>query len=129
MNYCPETVIVHSSFLLADKKAAKSLSSADKRTCCELAQIVSGTIREVTRELLGEETCKRLDVEVRGLEFKLHSWIFSSLLSRYQQNKVDGSIEEHYFDSLPPLPRFGISFYLEVVKELQWENLLVEVSS
>lgn len=52
MNYCPETVLVHSAFLLADKEAGQSLNGAEKGKCGRLVHIVSATIREITREAL-----------------------------------------------------------------------------
>lgn len=127
MNYCPETVLVHSAFLLADKEAGQSLNGAEKGKCGRLVHIVSATIREITREALRADTRKLLLGEVRQLEFKIHSWLFASLLKSYYSLDLDDSPEEDYFDSFPPLPQFGINFYLELVQDMEWSELLVEV--
>ena len=125
MNYCPETVLVHSAFLLANNVAARSLNELERGKCSQAVQIISGAIREITQEsLLGE---KLLQVEVRQLEFKIHSWLFSSLFSSYGGLECGELSEEEYFDSFPPLPQIGVGFYLELVQEVGWSELLVEV--
>ena len=126
MNYCPETVLVHSAFLLAE--TVKKLDEIEKDKCSQVVKIVTGTVREITREVLHENTRKLRQIEVREIEFKIHSWVFYSLLKRSDCHDLGKSLEEEdYFDSFPPLPQFGINFYLELVQELEWGELLVEV--
>ena len=127
MNYCPETVLVHCAFLLADKEAGQSLIGAEKGNCRRVVQIVSEAIREVTREAIQDNTRKLLQVEMKELEFKIHSWVFTSLLKCYGVFGPGESPEEDYFDSFPPLPQFDINFYLQLVHEVGWGDLLVEV--
>ena len=127
MNYCPETVLVHSAFVLADKESGKNLNRVEKGECSRAVQLVSETIREVINEAPQADTRKLLQVEVRELEFKIHSWVFASLLKGYIGFDVGESPEEDYFHSFPPLPQFGVSFYLELVHDLGWGELLVEV--
>ena len=126
MNYCPETVLVHSAFLLAE--SVQKLDEIEKDKCSQVVKIVTGTVREITREVLRENTRKLRQIEVREIEFKIHSWLFYSLLKRSDCHDLGESLEEEdYFDSFPPLPQFGINFYLELVQELEWGELLVEV--
>ena len=126
MNYCPETVLVHSAFLLAE--TVQKLDEIEKDKCSQVVKIVTGTVREITREVLHENTRKLRQIEVREIEFKIHSWVFYSLLKRSDCHDLGESLEEEdYFDSFPPLPQFGINFYLELVQELEWGELLVEV--
>ena len=40
MNYCPETVVVHTAFLLADKEAVRGLNELQKDKCSKAIQIV-----------------------------------------------------------------------------------------
>ena len=127
MNYCPETVLVHSAFLLAE--TVQKLDEIEKDKCSQVVKIVTGTVREITREVLHENTRKLRQIEVREIEFKIHSWVFYSLLKRSDCHDLGESLdEEDFFDSFPPLPQFGINFYLELVQELEWGELLVEVS-
>lgn len=125
MNYCPETVIVHSAFFLAE--SLQSLTKLEKGKGTKAVQIVSKAIKEVTGELLVDDKGRLPQVEVRRLEFKIHSWIFASLLKAYGGLKFDDSREEDYFDSFPPLPGMGVEFYLELLQEVGWNELLVEV--
>lgn len=127
MNYCPETVVVHTAFLLADKAAVRGLNELEKGKCSEAIQIVSGAIREITQKSPFGEKNKLLQIEVTELEFKIHSWVFYSLFRRYGGFEFGESPEEDYFDSFPPLPQIGVSFYLELVHEVGWNELLVEV--
>ena len=127
MNYCPETVLIHCAFLLADKKAVQGLNEQEKDKCSKAVQVVSGAIREITQRLLVDEKHELLQVEVRELEFKIHSWVFYSLFRRYGGFGFSESPEEEYFDSFPPLPQIGVGFYLELVQEVEWSELLVEV--
>lgn len=124
MNYCPETVIVHSAFLLAE--SLQSLTKLEKGKGTRAVQIVSRAIKEITGELLVDDKGRLLPVEVRTLEFKIHSWIFASLLKAYGGLKFDDSREEEYFDSFPPLPGMGVGFYLELLQDVGWNELLVE---
>ena len=128
-SYCPETVLIHSAFLLAHKEAEKSLSEMEKGGRSKVAQIVSETIREVTSanfEPFGHEL---LQTEIKELEFQIHSWIFTSFLNDIGLVAVDqdDSAEEDFFHSFPPLPPFGVEFYLELVHEIGWQKYLVEV--
>lgn len=131
MNYCPETVLVHAAFLLADNDAVKGLNESQKGKCCRAVQVVSGSIREITQGSLGlDEKNEVHQVEVRQLEFKIHSWIFNSLCKRYvssESSDNEESPEDEYLDSFPPLPQIGVGFYLELVQEVGWSELLVEV--
>ena len=126
INYCPETVLVHSAFLLAE--TVQKLDEIEKDKCSQVVKIVTGTVREITREVLHENTRKLRQIEVREIEFKIHSWVFYSLLKTSDYHDRGESLEEDdYFDSFPPLPQFGINFYVELVQELEWGELLVEV--
>ena len=80
MNYCPETVLVHGAFLLADKEAGQSLIGAEKGNCRRVIQIVSEAIREITREAIQDNARKLLQVEMEEFEFKIHSWVFTSFV-------------------------------------------------
>lgn len=127
MNYCPETVVVHTAFLLADKEAVRGLNELQKDKCSKAIQIVSEAIREMTQKSHLDEENKLLQAEATELEFKIHSWVFSSLFRRYGGFASGESPGEDYFDSFPPLPQIGVSFYLELVHEVGWTELLVEV--
>lgn len=126
MNYCQETVLVHSAFLLAQSE--QSLTELEKGKCSRAAHIVSRAVKEITEELLVDDKGRLLQVEVRGLEFKIHSWVFASLFRGYGGLKFADSREADYFDSFPPLPQMGAGFYLELLQEVGWSQLLVEVS-
>ncbi|KAK2553229.1 Gem-associated protein 4 [Acropora cervicornis] len=128
VSYCPETVLIHSAFLLAHKEAEKSLSEMEKGGSSKVAQIVSETIREVTSanfEPVGHEL---LQTEIKELEFQIHSWIFTSFLNDIGLVAIDQDdlAEEDFFHSFPPLPPFGVEFYLELVHEIGWQKYLVE---
>ena len=130
VSYCPETVLIHGAFLLAHKEAEKSLSKMEKGGSSKVAQIVSETIREVTSanfEPVGHEL---LQTEIKELEFQIHSWIFTSFLKDIGLVAIDQDdfAEEDFFHSFPPLPPFGVEFYLELVHEIGWQKYLVEVS-
>ena len=127
LDYCPETVLVQCAFLLADKEAGQSLIGAEKGNCRRVVQIVSEAIREVTKEAIQDNTRKLFQVEIKEIEFKIHSWVFTSLLKCYGIFGPGESPEEDYFDSFPPLPQFDIKFYLQLVHEVGWGDLLVEV--
>lgn len=128
MSYCPETVLIHGAFLLAHKEAEKNLSEMEKGGSSKVAQIVSQTIREVTSanfEPVGHELLQK---EIKELEFQIHSWIFTSFLNGIGLVDQDDFLEEDFFHSFPPLPPFGVEFYLELVHEIGWQKYLVEVS-
>ncbi|KAL9988358.1 hypothetical protein ACROYT_G002795 [Oculina patagonica] len=126
MNYCPETVLVHSAFLLAHNEAVRGLNELVKGECSKALQVVSGAIREITQGALVDEKHELLQVEIRELEFKIHSWVFYSLFRSYGGFGFSESAEEEYFDSFPPLPKIGVRFYVELVQEVEWSDLLVE---
>ena len=127
MNYCPETVLVHTAFLLADKEAGQGLNELQKDKYSKAIQIVSEALREITQKSPLDEKNNLHQVEPTELEFKIHSWVFYSLFRRYGGFEFGESAEEDYFDSFPPLPQIGVSFYLELVHEVGWSELLVEV--
>ena len=131
MNYCPETVLVHTAFLLADNEVVQGLNESQKGKYCRAVQVVSGAIREITQGSLDlDEENEVHQVEVRQLEFKIHSWVFHSLCKGYvssESSDHEESPEYEYLDSFPPLPQFGVRFYLELVQEVGWSELLVEV--
>lgn len=127
LNYCPETVLVHCAFLLAHNEAGQSLVGMEKCTCSQVVRIVSETVREVTTQTRQTDCRKFLDAETKGLEFKIHFWVFTSLLKSYDTLDPGESPEEDYLDSFPPLPPFDINFYVSLVHEIGWADLLVEV--
>ena len=127
INYCPETVVVHTAFLLADREAVRGLNELEKGKCSKAIQIVSEAVREITQKSpLDEKSNSVHQVKATELEFKIHYWVFSFLVRRY--GNLDGeSPGEDYLDSFPPLPQFGVNFYLGLVHEVGWSKLLVEV--
>ena len=127
INYCPETVVVHTAFLLADREAVRGLIELEKNKCSKAIQIVSEAIREITQRSPLDEKNNLHQGKAAELEFKIHSWVFSSLFRRYGGFEFGESPGEDYFDSFPPLPQIGASFYLELVQEMGWNELLVEV--
>lgn len=127
INYCPETVVVHTAFLLAEREAVRGLDELEKGKCSKAIQIVSEAIREMTQKSPLDEKNNLHQMEATELEFKIHSWVFSSLFRRYGGLEFGDSPEEDYYDSFPPLPQIGVSFYLELVQEVGWSELLVEV--
>ena len=127
INYCPETVVVHTAFLLADREAVRGLNELEKGKCSKAIQIVSEAIREITQKSPLDEKNNVHQVKATELEFKIHSWVFSSLFRKYGGLEVGESPEEDYLDSFPPLPQIGVNFYLGLVQEEGWNKLLVEV--
>lgn len=127
INYCPETIVIHTAFLLADKEAVQGLNELEKGKCSKAIQIVSEAIREITQKSPLDEKNNLHQVKATELEFKIHSWVFSSLFRRYGDLEFGESTEEDYLDSFPPLPQFGVNFYVELVQKVGWSKLLVEV--
>lgn len=127
MSYCPETVLIHGAFLLANKEAKKGLSEMEKGDGSKVARIVSETIREVTSAKFEPVGHNLLQTEINELEFQIHSWVFTSFLNGIGLVDQDDFPEDDFFHSFPPLPQFGVEFYLELVHKMGWQKYLVEV--
>ena len=109
--YCPETVVLHSAFALVEREAAIPLADIDSRSSKDLVRILGHAYDEI-------------DASHQKLGRHVHGWIFSELCrngSQYFDEEADK------FKEFPPLPRFSCAFYLELVKRLQWGDLMQEV--
>ncbi|XP_068734665.1 uncharacterized protein [Montipora capricornis] len=128
ISYCPETVLVHCAFLLADKEAGLGLAKVEKGNCRQVILIVSDSIREITaRNLQADGHVHKLhQTKIKQLEFQIHSWVFSSFLKGIGFLDPDNLPEDDCFHCLPPLPPFNVEFYLDLLHEMGWEELLVE---
>ena len=141
MQYCPETIIVHSAFSHVKRQLhnrSRSLRDLTKRECissaCETVSVVSGAIREATRGLEYRQSSDSplFPYEISNLNYKLNAWIFKTW-QRYREKSSGDRCVQHsktqndYFSCFPPLPHFNTAVYLSLVKDLGWSKIMIEV--
>ena len=114
--YCRETVLLHSAFALVEKKALIPLANINRERSRELVGIISHTVEELMCGVGKQEELRK----------QLNAWCFTDMC-RSHWRAYDEEMDK--FQEFPPLPQFSIVFYVELVKELQWTDLVAQVRS
>lgn len=123
MEYCQETVIIQSAFLLANKMMNLE-QNLQKHEFVAVVKIIKEAVNEISQGLsINKNTV--LPIETYALHRKIHLWLYKA----WRQGRCFNSTDACYLESFPAIPKFGTGFYILIIKEMGWELLLAEVKT
>lgn len=123
MDYCQETVVIQSAFLLAENMMNLE-QNLQKHELFSVVKIIKEAISEISEGLSIEKT-PVLPIETYALHRKIHHWLHKA----WRQGRYFSSDDVCYLERFPALPTFGTGCYVLIVKEMGWELLLAEVKT